>query len=183
MGERYTLSWLAQELEVDRRWLQRELDGLAPDEVLDHAGGSSPRWKLSRVFQHLKAKGVNRGEDTTDPRNRLAAAQADKHEMENELRRGELVEASDVRREVADRILNTRAKLLSMPTTAATRLLNIADPNTIVRILRAYVYASLDELAADWADERTPSAGGNGAAVAQPADAHDQPVGGLAQKA
>jgi phage terminase Nu1 subunit (DNA packaging protein) len=177
MAERYTLSWLAQELEVDRRWLARELDGLAPDEILDHAGGSSPRWKLSRVFQHLKAKGVNRGEDVTDPRNRLAAAQADKHEMENELRRGELLEAAEARSRWAGYVLNCRAKLLSLPTSVATRLINIADPNTIVRILREYIYAALDELAADGADERDQRHRGNGATVAQPADSDDQPVG------
>lgn len=183
MAERYTLSWLAQELELDRRWLARELDGLAPDEVVELGAGNSPRWKLSRVFQHLKAKGVNRGEDVTDPRNRLAAAQADKHEMENELRRGELIEASEARSRWANYVLNCRAKLLSMPTSVATRLINIADPNTIVRILREYVYAALDELAADGTDERERHTRGNGAAVAQPADADNQPVGGHAPQA
>jgi len=87
------------------------------------------------------------GERHPTQRERLAAAQAEKVEVENRVRRGELVEVEQVGAEWDDLVLAARAKLLSMPTKVAPQLVGRTDPNAIRTILRDEVHAALAELA------------------------------------
>ena len=89
------------------------------------------------------------GERHPTQRERLAAAQAEKVESENRVRRGELVEVEQVGVEWDDLVLNARAKLLSLPTKIAPQLVGRTDPNAIRSILRSEINAALIELAGE----------------------------------
>jgi hypothetical protein len=82
-----------------------------------------------------------------DQRQRLAAAQAEKVEHDNAVRRGELARRSDVERFWTDCIANARAKSLAMSSKLSPRLVNIGDAGIIAAAIRAEVYALLAELA------------------------------------
>lgn len=93
-------------------------------------------------------------------RERLAAAQAEKVETENRVRRQELAEMSEVAETWADHISNARSKLLSMPAKLGPQLVNLADPAVIASKVRTEVYAALLELAGDVRPTRTAGRGG-----------------------
>jgi hypothetical protein len=82
-----------------------------------------------------------------DQRQRLAAAQSEKVEHENALRRGQLAARVDVERFWTECIANARAKALSMSSKLSPRLVNIGDAGIIAAAIRAEVYAFLAELA------------------------------------
>jgi phage terminase Nu1 subunit (DNA packaging protein) len=84
--------------------------------------------------------------EVEDQRQRLAAAQAEKVEHENAVRRGELARMDDVVRFWTDCIANTRARLLGMPSKLAPQLVNITSAPVIQSAIRAEVYAALTEL-------------------------------------
>jgi hypothetical protein len=77
---------------------------------------------------------------------RLTSAQADKVELENAVRSGELFEARECERVWANYIGNCRARLLSMPTKLAPELAAVSDPLIVEGILRSTIYEALREL-------------------------------------
>lgn len=85
--------------------------------------------------------------DFDNQRERLAAAQAEKVETENALRRGELADMAAVLSVWVDHIMNARAKLLALPAKLGPQLVNCADAASIAGKIRHEVYASLNELA------------------------------------
>ena len=86
------------------------------------------------------------GSEYDTQRERLAAAQAEKVEAENAVRRGELAELGSVAAEWSALIHACRAKLLSMPSKLGPQLIHVADPTVIAARIRAEVYAALVEL-------------------------------------
>jgi hypothetical protein len=86
------------------------------------------------------------GGEYDDQRQRLAAAQAEKVERENAVRRGELAQRAEVERFWTDCIANARAKLLAIDSKLSPRLVNIADARIIAAAIRAELYAALAEL-------------------------------------
>lgn len=118
------------------------------------------------VVQWLLAQ-QNTGSEYDTQRERLAAAQAEKVETENRLRRQELAEMAEVADAWSDHIANARSKLLSMPAKLGPQLVNLADPAVIASKVRTEVYASLLELAADVRPSR--KARGSSESVAPPA--------------
>jgi phage terminase Nu1 subunit (DNA packaging protein) len=177
--ETFTLTWLAQQLKRDRRSLGQELEGLAPDEEIERGERTERRWYLHRIFEHYREKWGGGSDGEEDQRQRLAAAQAERYEMENEERRGGLISVAEAQALWSEHISAARAKLLSMPTKLGPQLINVTDPNIVASRIRAEVCAALDELA-EWqpqeSDPARPTAG-NGASVAQSADADGQRVG------
>ena len=126
---------------------------------------------------------VTGGGEFDDQRQRLAAAQAEKVEHDNAVRRGELARMADVVRAWTDCIANARAKALSMAAKLSPQLVNIGDASVIAAAVRAEVYAFLAELAdydpgerAGLDQEREPDV------VAAPG-ADGQPVGRPRKKA
>lgn len=170
-AELWTLSGLAVELGRDRRSLARDLEGLDPDKTDRKGGRVERRWRMRRAVEHLyRVSAGAEGEDFDDQRQRLAAAQAEKVERENAVRRGELVEASKVVAGIGEHIAAARAKLLSMPTKLGPQLLNIQDANLAASRIRSEVYAALTELA-DWElPEASGDSGDGGGAEAGDAD-------------
>lgn len=78
---------------------------------------------------------------------RLATAQADKHEMENAVRRGELADVNNVGKVWADLVMSCRAKLLSLAMKLGPQLTNVADTALVASRIRDEVEIALDELA------------------------------------
>jgi hypothetical protein len=95
------------------------------------------------------------GGEFDDQRQRLAAAQAEKVEHENAVRRGELADMRDVERFWTDCIANARAKALALPSKLSPRLVNIGDASLISAAIRAECHAFLAELV-----DYSPPAGG-----------------------
>jgi len=85
---------------------------------------------------------------------RLASAQADKHEMENALRRGELAELGAVEHSWSDLVLAFRAKMLSMPTKLGPQLINVTSPTIIASRIAEEINVALRELGAGTQDPR-----------------------------
>lgn len=84
--------------------------------------------------------------DFDDQRQRLAAAQSEKIERDNAVRRGELIERKDADRFWSDCISNARARMLAVGAKLGPRLVNIGDANLIAASIRAEVSAGLGEL-------------------------------------
>jgi phage terminase Nu1 subunit (DNA packaging protein) len=87
--------------------------------------------------------------DLSVERARLAKEQADRAEMQNAERRGQLVDVDDVRREWSGMVLAFRAKMLALGRKLATRLKNVSDPAAIESRITTEVNAALEELADD----------------------------------
>ena len=101
-------------------------------------------WWLERDGKH----GAMRNSSEFDnQRERLAAAQAEKVETENRLRRAELADMSEVAAAWQDHIIAAKSKLLSMPAKLGPQLVNCADAGTIAGRIRSEIYSALVELA------------------------------------
>jgi len=96
-----------------------------------------------------RSSGGNGEREHNNQRERLAAAQAEKVETENRVRRGELADTKQMIEMWSGVLAAVRAKLLSMPTKLGPQLVNTAEPAIIVGRIRAEIYSALDELAAD----------------------------------
>lgn len=141
----WTISELSVELDVDRRTMAKRLEGLEPDEnETDKAGREHRKYRLARVFAHL-VDGKSDALDLDDERARLAHEQADRAAMENEVRRGELLDAAIVGQDVETTFNTFRQKLLSAPTKLAP-LLNPEKPNAARDIITAELERILGEL-------------------------------------
>lgn len=84
--------------------------------------------------------------DPNQQRARKDAAHAEKLEMENEARRGELVEAEEVKREWVGICSNIRASLMSLPSRVAKELSAMEEPREIQIHLDKEVRATLESL-------------------------------------
>jgi phage terminase Nu1 subunit (DNA packaging protein) len=82
-----------------------------------------------------------------DQRQRLAAAQAEKVETDNAIRRGKVADLVEVEKFWSDCTANARAKLLAVPSKLSPRLVNIADAAIIGAGIRGEIVAALAELA------------------------------------
>ena len=141
----WTLNALAVELGRDRRTLARLLEDLPPDDAqTDTAGREHRRWRLARVIEHIYASTDEL--DLNAERARLAKAQADKTEIENEVRAGRLLEQDRVIREVGDMLAAFRARVIAIPD-AVGQLFDPATARKVVPALRARLYEALAELA------------------------------------
>jgi phage terminase Nu1 subunit (DNA packaging protein) len=123
-------------------------------------------------------------DDFENQRERLAAAQAERVEMENAIRRGQLAECAAVQAGWADHIAAARAKLLSLPAKLGPQLTNISDASVAADKIRADIYAAIDELSEWELPETDDDGGGNapadGERLEKPAAPDRERVGGRA---
>ena len=120
----------------------------------DHHHGAPPATKDEFVLiycEHIRrvAAGYQSasGElDLTYERARLAKAQADAKEMENQVRRGELAEISEVTASWSKLIYAARARLLALPHRCAPLMLHHKTPGAPYEILHKSVNEALTEL-------------------------------------
>jgi len=96
-----------------------------------------------------RSSGGNGEKEFNTQRERLAAAQAEKVETENRIRRGELADTKQMLEMWSGVLAAVRAKLLSLPTKLGPQLVNTAEPAIIASRIRTEVYSALDELAGD----------------------------------
>ncbi len=147
-----------------------------------NADGSYPGPALVAYYV---GKLTGQGGEFDDQRQRLAAAQAEKVERENAIRRGQVADIATVERQWNDFTSNCRARLLGIPSKLSPRLVNLADPVIIDTAIRAEIRAALAELAdyeppADGAGRSDPA---DGAADGPAAGTDGQPVGRPRKKA
>jgi len=142
----WTVSELSVELDVDRRTMAKRLEGLEPDEnETDQAGRQHRKYRLARVFGHL-VEGDDGALKLDDERARLAKEQADRAAMDNEVRRGELLDANLVGEDLERALVSFRQKLLSAATKLAP-LVNPANPNAARDTIQIELERILAELA------------------------------------
>lgn len=143
----WTVSELSVELDVDRRTMAKRLEGLEPDEnETDKAGREHRRYRLARVFAHLMGAGAAADLDLDAERARLAHEQANRAAMDNEVRRGELLDQAQVAPDLERALVTFRQKLLSSGTKLGP-LVNPDKPNAARDIIDAENERILHELA------------------------------------
>lgn len=99
------------------------------------------------LVAYYVAKVRGSADEFENQKERLAAAQAEKVEMENAVRRGELARRADVTRFWSDCQSAARAKFLGIAPKLAPQLRNLGDANVIAAAIRAEACAALAELA------------------------------------
>lgn len=111
-----------------------------------------------REFAVRRVRGDVKGDPKLDANMQLArknAALADKTELENAQRRGELIEADSVKAEWETILMRVRTKLLQIPSMAAPVVSIETDPVEIQKIIDDHIRDALSELAND-ADNEEP---------------------------
>lgn len=128
-------------------------------------------WRVARAERNDRPPG-----DVETERARLIKAQADKTELEVAELHGELVRVDDVTDAWSQHISAARAKLLSLPSKAAPRVMpgRIAETQ---ELLRNIIDEALNELAGDGLPERARSRIARAAGVARTAEADRERVG------
>jgi phage terminase Nu1 subunit (DNA packaging protein) len=133
-----------------RRW---DEEGHPKNADATYTASESIAWRLQRES--------GSDLDYTAERARLAKAQADKTEIENAVRAGQLLDASRVVREVGDMLSAFRARVIAIPSAVGQYFSPDVGP-VVVGELRTRLYEALAELS-----EYRPSV---------PADAGEDPV-------
>jgi phage terminase Nu1 subunit (DNA packaging protein) len=112
------------------------------------------QWDLAACTKayiaHLREQAAGRAGsgdlDLVEERARLAKEQADRHEMENRARRGELLERAEVDAAVIGAFARVRARLLAVPGKLAPQVLLLDEPAEAEAAIRAAVCDALREL-------------------------------------
>lgn len=157
----WTINGLASELDRDRRTIGAALRDVNHDGKTDrgHKG-----WYMETALKALGAGGRGgSSEDGLDKNAELARKakeEADKLEMENALRRGELREAADVDAAVIAAFTRVRSRLLAVPSKLAPKVVTAEDANAaeaeisvaIREVLRELSETNVAQLEADDGD-------------------------------
>jgi|APMI01.1.fsa_nt_gi hypothetical protein len=143
----WSINAAATELGKDRRTVAKALDGVPADGRI----GVRPAWLLSTIIAAMNA-GASAPPGQLDPaheRARKDRALADRTEMENDVRRGELVAIADVIRLVGDDYGRVRSRILSIPSRCAPRIAAERDPAKVAAMLQDEINLALRELSAE----------------------------------
>ena len=133
---KYNVSALNIITGYDRRTLARVL------------GKMRGEYTIREVIEAFKLYG-QKGKDAIDPvyeRARKDKELADKTALENQVRRGELLEVSDVKQIWADHIASAKSGMRSLPSKLAPVVAAETDPNVVNEILLDGVDEALEEL-------------------------------------
>ena len=101
---------------------------------------------LRSIAAGHKADPTDEGPSIVDERARLAKAQAERAEMENELRRGELVEIEKVDTAVMATLHRVRTRYLTIPSKLAPVVASNVEPAECEQLIRQAVVEVLREL-------------------------------------
>ena len=128
---------------MDRRSLSRKLKELKPDDSEDKGGKQYNRYFMSNVVAHLMGgEALDYGAERT----RLTKEQADKTEMENQVKRGELIERRQVLNDVGSVVHVVKTRFLAMPSQVSAFLAH-KDAIDIESQLSDAIHDTLSELA------------------------------------
>ncbi len=102
-------------------------------------------------IRHLRGRAAGRqngapGLDLMTERARLAAEQANHYEMKNQMAKGELLDAGQVRLAVCSAFTRVRDKLLSLPGRLAAPLARLTAPGEVKAALAESITKALEEL-------------------------------------
>ena len=135
-----TQSQIAQALGIStRRVTQLIKDGLPVDSI-----AAAEKWRAD------KAQGDSTVEALRAERIRLVRAQAERHEVENEVRRGELLPIGTVQRDCVTVCSRARDRFLRMSNDLPPRLEGL-PADKIAKIIHEAVTATLENLCRDFA--------------------------------
>lgn len=138
-----SISRLAQLTGRTTRTVKTKCEGLATK-----AGDKNAILYESReALPAILFEGLTDGLDLQDERARLAKEQADKYELENAERRGELLNAVEVREKWVEIASSVRSKLLPLPVKIARVAVGSNDLREIESKVRTELYQALNELA------------------------------------
>jgi phage terminase Nu1 subunit (DNA packaging protein) len=117
--------------------------GLLPqsDDALEIA-----KWIINYYKQKSETKTRNEGSDLTSAKTRLATVQADKIELDNQVRAGKLLEVEQVSKFWEKYVLACKKKLLAIPTKLAPEASHLSDPVELHDRLQELIYEALREL-------------------------------------
>ena len=160
MTEKEALALLKPTLSNYRKFTGYTNDNKVREKLKKLFGESSARPSIVDFTKALKkdledvaagrVKQVAEGElDRNQMAARKDAAHAEKLEMENAVRRGELVEAEEVKKKWSDIASNIRASLMSLPSRVAKELSALGDPREIQIKLDEEVRNTLESLGND----------------------------------
>lgn len=136
----WSLNALATELGRDRRAVGNALANVPPDGKASRGDGWLMKTAVSALYE-------GKTHSLQEEKARLTREQADKTEMENRLRRREVLERGLVDQAVIGAFARVRARLLSIPSKLAPRIARGMDPSEAEGILRDSIHESLRELA------------------------------------
>ena len=140
--KKYSISALAVELQMDRRTVAKALAGVDPAGKVRKADVYRMADVIKAIYSPAGSGGVL---DVTAETARLKKFQADKTELEVEVLKGHLLHGDTVQEIWSDYNGSCRAKLIGLPSIAATRVAGLSV-REIETELRELVYAALEEL-------------------------------------
>ena len=179
MAQEWSINGLSVEFGVDRRTVAKRLQDVTPCRQDDRTS-----YYLMRDVAALVGSAQSDSGDTLDlnvERARLAKEQADKCEMENEEKRGRLIDAEKVSVWWVQIITNAKSKLLAVPTKAAPLVLGCKNLAQAKDILEKLIHDTLSELSAT--NPVSITGGESVAGVETAAETDGEPVGRPRKKA
>jgi phage terminase Nu1 subunit (DNA packaging protein) len=132
----FTVSKLAELLEIDRRVLRRMLEPIEPV----HNDGRSKFYELRQVIKSI------RGPSAQAEKARLDSLRADVVELDLAAKKGELIPVETVLEIITPMYANCRTRLLAIPVKAAIEVAAMEDKNEIQDKLEAFIHEALEEL-------------------------------------
>jgi phage terminase Nu1 subunit (DNA packaging protein) len=113
-------------------------------------------YDIRKVIKHRLARDNGKEKDTlASERTRLTRNQADKAELEVALLRGELIPVGVIEDHWESMVVSMRAKLLNLPSRAATAALDATSLKDIEDAIKILTYEALDEIAHSGIPEKT----------------------------
>ena len=146
----FTINAICEMTGYDRRTVTNRLQGMEPIGSDGKAQKYTLRQFVEACENRIRAMQV-KGDDgeVLDPireRTRRDKELADKTALENQVRRGELLEVSDVKQIWADHIASAKSGMRSLPSKLAPVVAAETDPNVVNEILLDGVDEALEEL-------------------------------------
>jgi phage terminase Nu1 subunit (DNA packaging protein) len=111
-------------------------------------------WYVARKAAKNNGSGGPGGLNLDEERARLAAVQRERVELQNAVRRGELMPVGEVAAVWTEILATVRANLLALPSALAPELARIEEPHAVAARLREAIYAALTALSR-WREGQT----------------------------
>ena len=134
-----------------RKWVLLEDDPLPRESDGTFLSNRIGPWYKRHLLKN-KAAPIDDKKNPHYQRSRKDKEQADRYEMENQVRRKELVELSTVMSEAMDVMLRVRARMLRVASAVSPECVSIDDPIVIQNLIEESIRDGLTELASDWTE-------------------------------
>ena len=111
------------------------------------------QWLIDRTLRSHTVVGSENTGEMLNPQQELARKNkelADKTALENEVRRGELIETDDVEAAWSDILMRVKSRMLRIPSAVAPLILGEEDQVVIQEAVEDMVRDALSEMSADW---------------------------------